>query len=470
MAKRAILMICLAVAALGTVEKGFSQEKFTVDKVIANVGNSVILYSEVVEAEQQLIDFYRQNRYTPPSNSFYEAFEQLLETKLCYNQALIDSVQVNTGGIASQVDEYIRARTDEAGTVRALEALTGMSIYELRANLKKQLEERAHAESMQDEVKYKVKITPGEVDAFYKSFPSDSIPIIPDQYMYAQITRFPSTMTDARQRVRETLLQYREDLINGTQKFEILARLYSQDPATSSRGGEMEPFVKQHVAEPFGNAVAKLKPGQVSEVVETEDGFHIIELIEKLPGDRYRVRHILRRPEFMRDEMTEALNFLDSLATQIRADSITFELAARIHSDDKATRMNGGVVTNAERLMKEHGSVPASYTSFRFMREDFGNDIDDYRRLVEMQPGDVSDAYESRDVRGNRLCKIIKLVEFFPTHEANLQDDYLVLEAAALRMKTDREYQKWLDKTIQSTFIRIDPAYRAGLNPKWVKK
>lgn len=466
MTKKTILILCLAVFSAG----GFAQQRQTVDKIVANVGNSVILYSDVVETEQQMIKQYRAYGYTPPTNTFYAAFEQLLEIKLGYNQALVDSVKVDLSGVNGRMEEAVAAMVAEAGSIRALEAKNNMPIFDLKSLLTKRLEEQEHYQSMRRDVVGKVKITPGEVEAYFKSLSKDSI--IPDQYMYAQITKYPPSMTEAKQRLRERMLGMRADLISGASRFEVLARLYSKDTESANRGGELaQPLAKNEMQEPFSSAVVKLKPGQYSGVVETESGFHIIEVLGMV-GNRYRIRHIVMTPEYTGEEIDEAIHRLDSIAAKIRQDSISFEDAARYYSDDTATRMNGGLVTNIEQLATEAGMyASASMASFRFIREQFAGPAlyRDYEKLIAMKPGDISDAYRSFDNKGNVQGKLIKLLEFYPTHKANLAEDYLVLESLALNKKTEDVYAKWLGKTIQATYVRIDPAYRDGLDRKWIK-
>lgn len=471
MTKKTILILCLAVFAAGAPIWSFSQQPQTVDKIVANVGNSVILYSDVVETEQQMIMQYRAYGYTPPTNSFYAAFEQLLEIKLGYNQALIDSVTVDVSGVRSTMEEAVKGMITEAGSVRALETQNNMPIYDLKDMITKRLTEQEHYKAMRRDVVKNVKITPGEVEAFFNSFPKDSIPIIPDLYMYAQITKYPPSMTEAKQRLRERMVDMRADLISGTSKFEVLARLYSKDEESAKRGGELALYTKNEMEEPFRSTVVKLKPGKFSEVIETENGFHIVEVLGMV-GDKYRVRHIVMTPDYTSEEVGAAVHLLDSLAGKIRQDSITFEQAALLYSDDKNTRMNGGLVTNMEQLAYESGGyASAGMASFRFRKEQFDRPqtYADYQRLIAMNKADVSDAYQTRDFKGNVQAKIIKLLEFYPTHEANLGEDYLVLEGEALEKKTEDVYAKWLDKTIRATYIRIDPAYRDGVDPKWLK-
>ena len=485
MTKRAILILSLAVFAVsGMFAQELVQEqeraeeprrpRFSLDRVVANVGNSVILYSDVVETERQIIESYRRAGYTPPTNSFYTAFEQLLELKLGYNQGQIDSVAVNMADMHGVVQEELDARIAQEGSIRALETKYNMPIFEIRELIRRSQEEMEYYRAMRHAVTGKVAITPGEVEAYFRSFPTDSIPIIPDQYMYAHITRYPPAMIEVRQRLRERMMEMRADLIAGTSRFEVLAALYSDDTESAARGGEFPRAVaRNEMEEPFGTAMVKLRPGQVSEVVETERGYHLIEVMEVV-GDRYRVRHILMSPRFTTDEIAPALQKVDSLVAEIRGNSITFAEAAMRYSDDVATRMNGGLVNNMEILRLHMGwqasSRLAGMASFRFRADEFEGPLyRDFQRLRDMQPGDVSDAFSSFDFRGNTLAKTVKLLEFIPAHEANLAEDYLVIENEALERKMQEIYNRWLRRTIQSTFIRIDPALRDGLDPKWVK-
>ena len=303
--------ICFMVCA-GTVS---AQERYTVDKVVAVVGNSAIKYSELVEARNVLVEERRKQGYTSDRDPMNEALEGLLVQKLLYNQALIDSVQINLDAVSSEVEARLAMMTEEAGSTAALEAEMGMPYYEIRQDFKGKYEEMYYAQAMRSDVISKVKITPGEVEMFYRELDRDSLPIVPEQYVYAQIVRYPTSSKEAKQRVREELLDMRERVINGT-RFDLLARMYSVDPGTAMQGGEMEMSLNQFV-QPFADALEKLQPGQISEVVETEYGFHIIQLVEK-NGDRYRCRHILLRPVYTPDELAEGGRFLDSLANEIR--------------------------------------------------------------------------------------------------------------------------------------------------------
>lgn len=452
--------ICLLIFG-GTLS---AQERYTVDKVVAVVGNSAILYSELQEASQTLVEDRRRQGYTSDRDPMNEALEGLLLQKLLFNQAQVDSVQINLDGVSQQVEDRLAAMTQEAGSITALEAKMGKPYYDIRQDLKSKIEEMYYAESMRNEITSKVKITPGEVEYFYKGLDKNNLPLVPEQYIYAQITRFPVSDKEAKQEARQRLLEMRERIIAGT-RFDLLARMYSVDQGTAMNGGEMEPLPLDYLVQPFADALAKLEPNQISEVVETEFGYHIIQLLEK-KGDLYRCRHILLRPVYSPQELAEGGLFLDSLARKIRAGEISFADAALKHSDDKYSRQNGGVVTNHEILELQRGDI--RYSSTKFMREQLPDDYPVLRNLAE---GEISTSFTAKDLRGNDMNKVIKLVKVIPAHSASLNEDYTEIEELALQTKMNKELEKWIDKKIDGMYVRIEPEFRDGAfaNGSWVK-
>ena len=399
-----------------------------------------------------------------------EALEALLTQKLLYNQAQIDSVTINQGDIVSRVEEQVQQMVDMEGSIPALEAKHHMPIFNIREIMRQRYEEQAYAQSMQSEVMNKVTVIPGEVERFYKSISRDSLPTIADQYVYAQITKFPKSMTAAKQRTRERLLDMRERVITGNAKFENLARMYSQD-GTAMRGGEMDPSPLASLDASFAAALENMKPGQISEVVESQFGFHIIQMLDKR-GQLYHFRHILLRPVYTSEELGESLNLLDSIADLIHKDSITFEQAALKYSDDASSKMNGGIVSNHD-ILERFNAFDAKLTVTKFLKEDFGRfkSLDDYNALQRLKPGEVSDAYLTEDMLGNQMAKIVKLVEVIPTHTASLNEDYLRLEEMALQDKQNRVFREWLSKKIDAMYVYISPEFRNGEfeNKHWVK-
>ncbi len=467
MLKKGILAAALVLLFAGVVAQ---RREVMLDKVVAVVGGSSILYSEVDEYARQLVEQRRQEGYTSDRDPMNEALEALMTQKLLYNQAQIDSVTINNGDIMSRVEEQVQQMVDMEGSIPALEAKHHMPIFNIREIMRQRYEEQAYAQSMQSEVVNKVTVIPGEVERFYKSISKDSLPTIADQYVYAQISKFPKSMTAAKQRTRERLLDMRERVITGAAKFENLARMYSQD-GTAMRGGEMDPSPLASLDPSFAAALENLKPGQISEVVESQFGFHIIQMLDKR-GQLYHFRHILLRPVYTSEELGESLNLLDSIADLIHKDSITFEKAALKYSDDASSKMNGGIVSNHD-ILERFNAFDAKLTVTKFLKEDFGRfkSLDDYNALRRLKPGEVSDAYLTEDMLGNQMGKIVKLVEVIPTHTASLNEDYLRLEEMALQDKQDRVFKEWLTKKIDAMYVYIIPEFRDGEfeNKHWVK-
>ena len=450
-----------------------AQKRFVMlDKVVAVVGNSSISYSDMQQTARQILEQRRAEGYTSDRSPQSEALENLMLQKLLYNQALLDSIEISKGEVAQRVEQQVQSMVDREGSITALEKKTHMAIYHIRDLFRRQLEEQSYAQNMQQTVISKTKIVPGEVERYYNSMDKDSLPIIAEQYMYAQITKFPKNMKEAKLRTRERLIEMRERIVTGKTRFATLARMYSVD-GSAIHGGELEPAPLAGFVKPFADALAELKPGQVSEVVESEFGFHLIQLIDR-KGQLFHCRHILLRPTFTVDEIVAPMRDLDSLVNLIKKDSLSFEEAARKHSDDKHSKQNGGVVTNHD-LLERYSAYDAKLTATKFLKEDFGamggKSIDDYNAIRRLREGEVSAPFRSNDMVGNELVKVVKLLKVIPAHNASLEEDYLRLEQMALSAKQDREFQMWLDKKIASMYIYIAPEFRnmEFSNKNWVK-
>lgn len=447
------MLLCAVMCAVAV-----EAQQVIVDKIVAVVGNSAIYYSDVVATAERLTQQRREMGYTSDRDPNNEALEQLMLQKLLYHQSQIDSVDVSRAEVAIQVENVIQDMIAEAGSIAALEAKEHKAVFDIRETMTQDYVEVQSAQEMQRTVQSKVTITPGEVEHFFKSQPKDSLPIVPEQYVYAHITKFPSSMDEAKRRVKERLLDMRERIIAGKASFSTLARMYSED-GSAVRGGELEPMALEGFVKPFADALEKLKPDQISEVVETEFGFHIIQGIEKLPNNTYRCRHILIRPYYTPSELAESDNLLDSLANLIRSDSITFEKAALEHSDDVYSKQNGGLVSNHD-ILEAQQAYQASLTQTKFYKEYLMPA--DYNALRRLKKGEVSNAYQTTDMKNNQLSKIVKLVDVIPSHTATLDEDYLMIEEAALEHKKRAEYNKWLEGKIEAMYIRIEPEFREG--------
>ena len=468
--KRVLLTLLFLGVALSAL---IAQKRFVMlDKVVAVVGNSSISYSDVQQLARQIVEQRRAEGYTSDRDPQSEALENLLTQKLLYNQALLDSVEINQADIIQRVEQQVQAMITQEGSITALEKRSHMAIYHIRDLIRRQFEEQSYAQMMQQTVVSKTKIVPGEVERFYNAIDKDSLPIIAEQYQYAHITMFPKNMAEAKIRTKERLIDMRERIVTGKTRFSTLARMYSVD-GSAIQGGELEPAPLAGFVKPFADALAELKEGQVSEVVESEFGFHLIQLIDK-KGQLYHCRHILLRPTFTSDEIIAPMRELDSIVSLIKKDSLTFENAAQKHSDDKHSKMNGGIVTNHD-LLERYSAFDANLTATKFLKEDFGamggKSIDDYNAISRMKEGEISQPYRSADLTGNELVKVVKLLKIYPAHKASIVDDYIRLEEMALAAKQRKEFKAWLDKKIASMYVYIAPEFRNGefVNKNWVK-
>ena len=463
----AMLVVAIAATSMAFADK----RQVMLDRVVAVVGGSSILYSEVSQMAKQLVEQRRAEGYTSDRDPMNEGLEELMKQKLLYNQAEIDSVVVGADGrIEAQVEEMLQGMIAEEGSVAELEAKQHMALFNYRDIVRQMVKEQVYAQEMRMHVVANVVVTPGEVTRFFKDLKEEEKPLVPEQYVYAHIVRFPASQEEAKRRTRERLLDMRERIISGKSNMGILARTYSQDPGTAMKGGEMPPTALSGLTGPFAEALAELKPGQISEVVETQYGFHIIELLDEPKNGLYHFRHILLKPQYTIEEQMEPITFLDSLSTAIKADSITFEAAALKHSQDDLTKMNGGLVTNHDLLM-HYNAGNVKYTATKFRREDFGARQQDYMNLITMKVGDVSSAFVATDIKGDVISKIVKLLEIIPTHSASLEEDYLNIEEMALTDKKNRVFDEWMKEKIDGQYVYIAPDFREGEweYPNWVK-
>lgn len=422
------------------------------EEVVAVVGNMTIMLSDVEREAARMVDQSKENGFRLRRDPKSEALEMLLTQKLLASKAKADSLDKEMSPVDDRVESIVSGMVKQAGGIRELERKMGKAIFMIRSEMKSDLEEMQMAQMMEQKIRSKVSVNGPDVEQFYANIPVDSLPLIPQQYIYAQIVRSPPNNDARKFEIRERLLSYRQRVLSG-ERFSTLATLYSQDRGTALRGGEIGPQPLETLVKPFVDAVELLKPGQVSEIVETEFGFHIIELISLNEG-QVHLRHLLLTPEFTVEETYKAARSLDSLTQLIRSGELTFEQAALKESDDKNSKMNGGMVFNTKNYYQT-GDVRNA--SNRFVVDEL--DMPEYRALNRMKVGDVSESFESIDI-SNIVYKIVKLVDIIPSHAANLVYDYAILESATITDKQNREIDRWIDNAIVDTYIYIAPRYR----------
>jgi peptidyl-prolyl cis-trans isomerase SurA len=416
-------------------------QSYILDEVVAVVGNKAIKQSDIETEYNEL----KRSNYPIDENTKCLIFENILKQKMLYNQALLDSLVVSEAQIDAELTQNLNKNIAIIGSVEKLEKYFNKSIQEIKEDLRTSMKEMRLAGQMQEKAIENIAITPSEVKKFYKSLAKDSIPFINAQIELAQIAVYPPYTQQAILDVKDQLLEYRKRILNG-EKFEVIARLYSEDPGTASKGGEYGLSTKGELDPDFGKAAFALKkPGEISRIVESQFGFHLIQLIDR-KGDRVNFRHILVKPKVDPEVAIKVKTSLDSIGNLIRKDSMTFEKAVLYFSMDMDTRYNKGLMVNANT------------GNNKFELEQLAQA--DYYYVKKMKPGDISEPYESRDSKGKILYKIITIKNQIPAHRANLDEDYNLLEQMALNKKRMDVLEDWFINKKKNTFIHISDTYK----------
>lgn len=436
------------------------QNNGLVDYVVAIVGKDIILASDI---DQRFMMMKQSGELPVTGDVKCQILEQVLTEKMLVNQARLDSIKVNTMGVEGAVQDRLDRMVATLGSMKAVEEMYKKTAYQIKQELRSTIQDQYLAGQMRQEIVDKVVITPSDVQKYFNSLPKDSLPLLPDQYVFRQIALYPPASSDAALEAKSKLLNIRERVLKG-EKFSNLAILYSQDPESAKRGGELGFVTPKSMVKPFSDAAMALKDGQVSGIVETEYGFHLIQMIEKR-GDLYNARHILIKPVFSVENQLVVTNKLDSIARLIRQDSLTFEAAALKFSEDKNSRLNGGLVVN----MAPYNSN-MNYNSTKFDKDFI--DKRDYFSISNLKQGEISQPYESADESGHPVVKITKIERFIPSHVANLKEDFKLIQDVALQHRQEQYFDKWMEENIHKMYIKIDPTYgNCEFKYKgWIKK
>ncbi len=412
-----------------------------IDKTVAVVGNSVIMLSEIEENARM----WAQSGLGSGESARCEILDSIMSYKLYYTQALLDSLTVNETSMDATVESRLNYYYGYFGSVEATEAYFGKSAAQMRSEMRQMMIEQSLAQEMQQEIIGTVpEVTPKDVKEYYKSIPKEDLPMIPTQYRFSQIVLYPD-VESAEMEVRERLLEFRKRILDGY-KFSLLATMYSECES-AVRGGELGMASKDVFWPEFSDAAMSLKVGQVSPIIKTPDGFHLIQLIEK-DKDKFNARHILLKPRYTAEDQSTAFGRLDSIRNAILADSIAFEQAAKIYSEDPASRTNGGMVANP--------MTGSSYFEKELLKPA------DYAVLKDMKVGEISRPIESLDNEGrngNLIYKIIRLDEVVPAHAATYEQDFNRLIDMAQNHKNRKALNKFLEEKKKTTYIVIDPLF-----------
>jgi peptidyl-prolyl cis-trans isomerase SurA len=444
-------IICIFLLVIVGPVTVFSQS-YVIDQVIAVVGNKAIKVSDIENEYNQMI----KNGTSPDPALKCEIFANAIKSKMLINQAILDSVTVSEPQVESELTQRINLFVTQIGSAEKLEKYFNKSMQEIREDLRKSLREMQLVNKMQNTIVGSIEITPTEVKSFYKKLSKDSIPRINAQIEVAQIAAYPPYSEKSILEVKDKLLDFRKRILAG-EKFEVLARLYSEDPGSASKGGEYGFMAKGDLDPEFAKAAFSLNaPGEISRIVESQSGYHIIQYIDRR-GDHISFRHILLKPKIAPDITLKVKHTLDSIADLIRKDSITFGKAVKYYSMDEDTRFNEGIVVNPN----------TGNTKFELDQLN----PSDYYVIKKLKLGDISEAYESRDSKGKIMYKFVTIKTQTPTHLANMEDDYNLLQNMAINHKKMSILEEWFTEKRKSIFIHIDDSYKncSFTSEKWFK-
>ena len=438
--------ILVAVVTFVMTAVGASAQKYQgglVDKTVAVVGNEMIMLSQL-EEEVQMMKAYGM---LSDKTGRCDILEQMMTSKLFLMQSRVDSLVVNNDMVEGELKNRLDNVRTQLGGDDEVEKYFGKSIHKLRQEWRAAITDQTLTQQMQQQIASKIpELTPFDVQKYIDETDPADLPMVPVKYQLSQICIYPDREA-ANLAVKERLLAIRERIING-EKFSTLARIYSQDPGSSRKGGELGMASKSIFWPAFSDAAMALKQGVVSQIVETPDGFHLIEVLDK-KGDMFNARHILLKPEYTSDDRDKAFKVLDSLKTELGNGAVTFELAARFYSEDPSTKTNGGQMADP--------MSGSSYFEIDQLKPQ------DYAAIKDLQVGEISDPVESADNEGrngNTVYKIIKVDKILPAHTATFQNDYsLLLEQAKLK-KSSAAIDAFVDSKIGSTYIIIDPLFK----------
>jgi peptidyl-prolyl cis-trans isomerase SurA len=423
----------------------FSQNNIA-EEIVWVVGDEAIFKSEVEEARREML----LNKTRIDGDPYCFIPEQIAVNKLFLHQAKLDSIQISDANVNRMVEYYANETIDRAGSVEKLEEYYGKKIRAIREDIRTQLVEGEMVRGVQNKLAGEIVLAPSEIRNFYSKMPQDSLPFIPTAVEVQIITlepRIPLSETDA---VKAKLREYTERINSGETEFSTLAVLYSED-GSAARGGELGFMGRASLAPEFANVAFTLNdPSKVSNIVETEFGYHIIQLIERR-GDQGNFRHILLKPKVPQVELDNAITRLDSIQSALVKEEITFDEAATFISADKDTRNNKGIMVNMNQESNYAGTP-------RFELDELNQDI--ARKVGEMKQGEISKPFIMRNSKDKQVAAIVKLSKRIEGHKADMNSDYQTIKMMAENEKKQEILDKWLKNKIKTTYVRIDENWR----------
>ncbi|MFN3852082.1 MAG: peptidylprolyl isomerase [Spirosomataceae bacterium] len=414
-----------------------AQQSANIDRIVAKVDNYIILRSEVE-------DIYLRALKQQQPTSRCQSLESLVINKMLVAKAEIDSVIVEDEQVNDQLEARMAQMRQLYGGEKNIVEQFGKSLETLKSEVRSQVREQMTAQKMQGKITEDVKITPNEVKKFFNAIPSDSLPTLPAEVEVAHIVRLGIVTKAQKEELVSRLQEYKRRVLAG-EKFEDLAKEYSEDPGSRQNGGDLDWAKRGTMVPQFEATAMRLKPMEISDVVESDFGFHLIQTLE-IRGQEYHSRHILLRPDYNRLEMNKPTRFLDSLRLEIQKDSIKFEKAAKEYSEDKQSQDSGGLImdpnTGTYRLTLDQSMEPTLYFT-----------------LDTMKVGTISVPMSYRTDDGKTGVRILYYKKKIEPHKASLKDDYQKLAEYALMDKKNKAIEVWFKKAVADVYIKIDPEY-----------
>lgn len=444
--------LALTVLCLLSLYSNAQTEKEHLDKIIAVVGDKLILQSEI----NATLEEYKVNKPDLSDTVRCNVLEQYIGQKILAEQADRDSVIVTDEEIEGALENRIRYFINYYGSEEKLEESSGKSIYQLKDEYRPVFREQMIAQRMQMQVMQNVKITPQEVNAFYNKVPVDSLPFYPSMVEVGQIVFKPKVNKEVEQYAIDKLEGIRKDIISGTSAFDVMAGIYSEDPGTRDNGGDLGVNGRDEFVAEFSAAAFRLQNGEISNVVKTKFGYHIIQMIRR-QGEKAHLRHILIKPLITSDMVQEAVTRADSVRAKLVSGTMPFSEAVGKYTTDDMTKITGGMFTD-----QQSGSalvLPAEL------------DPSVVIQIEAMKPGEFSQPVEFTDAQtGDKLVRILYLRNRTEPHKANLKDDYARIQQVAYAEKQNEYLMKWIEGKVGTFFIKVDEEYKTCRNvERWLK-
>ncbi|HLP13135.1 MAG TPA: peptidylprolyl isomerase [Flavobacteriales bacterium] len=434
MSNKLLVLVFVLTAFAGNAQQN-------IDRIIAIVGDKIILHSDIDNQVKQA----SQEQINLGDNPYCTVLEETMFQKLLVHQADVDSLPVKDEMVEQELEQRLRYFIAQIGSKEKFEEYYGKSTEKFKEDFREAIRERMKAQQMQQKISGDIKVTPKEIRDFFYNIPKDSLPFMGSKIEMAHLVKMPKVTAEEKLRVRELLNQKRTDILEGKESFRMVAVEISEDPGTNTKGGEFEMITKGTFVKEFDAAAFSLKEGDVSEVFETEFGYHIFQLLERR-GEMYRGRHILVKPKVTQLQMAAASQKIDSIYAEIKSGKITFEDAVKKYSDDEETKFNNGKIYNTET-----GDT-------HFDNKEVDKQL--FITIDGMEPGDISEPVFMQTPDQKQGIRIVKLITRSSPHVASLETDYPQISEAALSDKKNKAIVKWVKTKTRSMYVWVEDEQR----------